>query len=83
MQRKTKDSDDPAKSSAHSAERHVAPKGRRAGSRAEADAAGDEAAWDAAREEAKVMYKRLIGKTNWPDRPIPFNRTPYSKLFGV
>jgi hypothetical protein len=64
MQRKPKGPDDPTKLSANTAERRVAPKGRRAIARAEAEAAGDEAAWDAAREEAKVIFKRLIGKTN-------------------
>jgi hypothetical protein len=64
MQRKPKGPDDPTKLSASTAERRVTPKERRAIASAEAEAAGDEAAWDAARAEAKVIFKRLIGKTN-------------------
>ena len=64
MKRKPKDSDFRTKMNARAAKRHVELITARRGIFDEDTRAEAEAAWDKAREEAKVMFKRLVGKAN-------------------
>jgi hypothetical protein len=64
MKRNPKDSDFRTKMNAAAAKRHVELIKARRGIFDDDTRAETEAAWNKAREEAKVMFKRLIGKTN-------------------
>ena len=64
MKRKPKDSDHRNKMDARAAQRQVELIKTRRGIFDDHTRAESEAAWEKAREEAKLMFKRLIGKTN-------------------
>jgi hypothetical protein len=64
MKRKPKDSDHRNKANARAAKRQVELIRTRRGIFDDHTRAESEAAWEKAREEAKFMFKRLIGKSS-------------------